>query len=94
MVKKVIRGCSSAGRASASGGRSGIFISKLFMSFVVYILKDRYDRLYIGQTQNLTQRFFEHNSGKTKSLRGRGPFQIINEETYKSRIEAVRRERF
>lgn len=63
------------------------------MSYLVYVLEDRYNRLYIGQTKNLEQRLEDHNSGRTKSLRGRAPFKIIHTEPFETRTEAVRREK-
>jgi putative endonuclease len=48
---------------------------------------------YVGSTQNVQRRLIEHNSGKTKSLRGKGPFHIIYTEAFESRIDAVQRER-
>ncbi len=63
------------------------------MPYTVYVLKDRYDRLYIGQTQNFRKRLDDHSAGKTKSLRNRGPFNIIHSETLETRIKAVQRER-
>ncbi|OGX38115.1 MAG: hypothetical protein A3G91_06335 [Omnitrophica WOR_2 bacterium RIFCSPLOWO2_12_FULL_50_9] len=63
------------------------------MSHTVYVLEDRYDRIYIGQTKNLASRLKDHKLGRTKSLRNRGPFHIIYTETLESRIKAVQRER-
>jgi putative endonuclease len=61
--------------------------------FHVYVLKSRKNgRLYTGQTQDLKRRLQEHNSGKTTSLRSKGPFDLIYTEKYATRIEAVRRE--
>ena len=62
------------------------------MAYTVYILKDRFNRIYIGQTLNLNRRLADHNSGKTKSLRHRGPFDIIHTETVETRVKAVQRE--
>ena len=59
----------------------------------VYVIKDKLNRIYIGQTKDLIKRLKEHNSNKTKSLRNRGPFTIIYQETLNSRQEAVKREK-
>ena len=63
------------------------------MPYTVYALKDKFNRIYIGQTQNLNKRLKEHLLDKTRSLKGRGPFEIIYKEEFNARIEAVRRER-
>ncbi len=63
------------------------------MSYFVYVLLDKYNRFYIGQTKNLENRIQDHNLGRTKSLRGRFPFKVIHTERFETRVEAVRRER-
>ena len=63
------------------------------MNYTVYVLKDRHDRIYIGQTQNLEKRLIDHNSGRTKSLHGRNPFQLVYTEEFKTRTKAVKKER-
>jgi putative endonuclease len=63
------------------------------MLYTVYILKDRFNRIYIGQTQHIDKRVKEHTLGKTKSLHGRGPFSLIYTENFSSHVEAVNRER-
>ena len=63
------------------------------MAYTVYVLKDRYNRIYVGQTKNFRKRLEEHNVGKTKSLRNRGPFDIIYTETLETHSKAIQRER-
>ncbi len=58
-----------------------------------YILKSKTTgRYYIGSTNDLNRRLADHNRGKSKSVRGRGPFEIIYYEEYQTRQEAVKRE--
>ena len=60
----------------------------------VYVLRSLEDgNYYIGYTSNLDRRLMDHNRGKSKSVRGRGPFELIYTEAYESRVEAVNRER-
>ena len=59
----------------------------------VYIIKNKAGKYYIGYTRDIENRLKEHNRGKTKSLRGHGPFKLIYIETFSTRIEAVKRER-
>ena len=60
----------------------------------VYILKSLKDgRHYIGSTSDLCARIKRHNSGGNVSTRHRRPFELVKEETYNSKAEALRRER-
>ena len=60
--------------------------------YFVYIIRNAQGKYYIGHTTNIENRLEEHNRGKTKSLRGRGPFKLIHKEAFNSKAEAVRRE--
>jgi putative endonuclease len=62
--------------------------------FYVYILKSLSDgKYYVGHTNNIERRIEDHNRGKNKSVRNRGPFEIIYKEEFPARLEAIRRER-
>lgn len=63
--------------------------------FVVYILYSRdHDKTYCGQTGNLIARFMDHNKlGKKGWVRQYRPWEVIHVEFYKSRYEALNRER-
>jgi putative endonuclease len=62
--------------------------------FYVYILKSKKDRgYYIGYTKDLQQRIEEHNRGKSPSVKLRAPFVLVYQETFQSRILAIRREK-
>ncbi len=64
------------------------------MSFHVYILlSETTNRYYVGQTQDVTERLAYHNANYSKSLRNRGPWQLVYQEEYKTRGQAMRRER-
>jgi len=58
----------------------------------VYLLKDRYSRIYVGYTSDLKRRLKEHTRGKSKYLRNRRPVKLIYYEAYLSRKDARRRE--
>lgn len=63
--------------------------------FFAYILKSLKDgRYYYGSCVDLNQRLEEHNSGKTKSLRGRLPLVLHYSEEFKTRSEAFKREKY
>ncbi|MEO6729028.1 MAG: GIY-YIG nuclease family protein [Candidatus Dojkabacteria bacterium] len=64
----------------------------------VYVLKSlSSSKLYIGQTHNLELRLKQHNgeglfsSGYT---RGKGPWSLIHYESFTTRSEAIKREKF
>jgi len=62
--------------------------------FYVYVLRSLKDgKHYVGHTQDLDNRIEEHNRGKSKSVRGRGPFVLIYKEPYQLRCQAMKRER-
>ena len=63
--------------------------------FFVYLLRSKTSgRLYIGYTSDLTQRLGQHNHGVTKSTKNRGPWELVHQEKFAMRGEAMRRERF
>ncbi len=62
--------------------------------YYVYILQSLKDRkYYIGYTKNLERRLQEHNRGKTRSVKGKGPFKILYTEAYTTQLQAIHRER-
>ncbi len=64
------------------------------MAFHVYVMRSRSTgRFYIGHTENLTKRIFEHNNNRTTSIKNRGPWELVHQEEYATRAEASRRER-
>jgi len=61
--------------------------------FYVYFIQSLKDKdLYIGYTNNLERRLYEHNSGQNRSTKHRVPFDIIYYEAYKSEEDAKHRE--
>ncbi len=48
----------------------------------------------VGQTKNMALRLKEHNAGKTKSIKPYIPYKVIYTENFKSRLEAVNREKY
>ncbi len=64
------------------------------MLFYTYIAKCNDNSLYTGYCKNLVSREKKHNLGKgAKYTRQRRPVKIIYYEKFRSRIEAMRRER-
>ena len=63
--------------------------------YYVYFLKSlKNGDLYIGSTEDVNNRLKKHNDGKVKSTKFYRPWQLLDIETYNTRSEAVRRERF
>ena len=65
------------------------------MEYFVYVLKSKKDgRLYKGQTSDIDKRLEQHNSGQVKSTKGFVPWELVYLEKFKSREEAVLREKY
>jgi putative endonuclease len=60
--------------------------------YILYSQKDK--KLYVGQTTNLKKRIAEHTDGKVKSTRNRRPLVLIYKESFSTRYDAMRREKF
>lgn len=63
------------------------------MKYFVYIILNKNDQIYIGQTNNLEDRLLRHNSGTQKYTKGKGPFELIYFEQFQTRSEAMKREK-
>ncbi|MDO8444122.1 MAG: GIY-YIG nuclease family protein [bacterium] len=59
----------------------------------VYALKGK-DKIYIGSTENLKRRIQEHTKGKTYSTRRMGKLRLIFCESFVSKIDALKQEKF
>ena len=64
----------------------------MYYFYVLYSLKDY--KLYKGTTSDIAMRFIRHNSGGNKSTAHRKPFTLIYIEPFKSKIDALKAERF
>lgn len=61
--------------------------------FYVYVLKSEKDgKIYIGSTNDLKRRLFEHNNKEEKSTHYRAPFRLIYYEAYLAEKDARIRE--
>ena len=55
----------------------------------VYIIKSHStNHYYIGETANLTDRLKRHNANRSKSKKGKGPWQIVATYKLKDKSEA------
>lgn len=66
----------------------------LYMFFVYILKSEKKDQLYIGQTNNLSQRLYRHNAGHVPATKGRGPWRIIYKQVCRSRSESIKYERY
>lgn len=62
--------------------------------FFVYILKSPANKLYIGCTNNLTNRQNYHKWGIASKFtsQNKGPYKLVYKEDFHTRIEAMKRE--
>lgn len=63
--------------------------------YITYVLfSEKFDKIYIGMTSNLEQRFLSHNElsnkGWTKNFR---PWKIVHTEEFVLKSDAVKREK-
>lgn len=50
--------------------------------------------IYVGLTHDLNQRISQHNSGSNKTTRPYIPFELIHFESFATRAEARKREKY
>jgi len=63
--------------------------------YYAYVLKSRKDnKLYIGYSSDLKNRFKEHTNGEVVSTKHRRPLDLIFYEAFKDQKDALRREKY
>ena len=67
-------------------------LSAMYYAYILKSLKD--GRYYYGSTGDLTKRLKAHNAGKVRSTKSRRPWKIHYTESFASKSEALKRERF
>lgn len=63
----------------------------MYTVYAISSLKTNY--VYIGHTNNLKRRLAEHNSGNTPSNKSYRPFRLVMSEEFRSRSEAIEKEK-
>lgn len=59
----------------------------------VYLLKSKKGKFtYIGSTDNLKKRLFEHNNGNNQSTKFYAPYKLVYYEAYTCKDDALSRE--
>ncbi|MDO8617812.1 MAG: GIY-YIG nuclease family protein [Candidatus Uhrbacteria bacterium] len=63
--------------------------------YFVYVLQSGLDQnWYIGFSESIEHRVYEHNSRKNYSTKSRRPWKLIYYEAYLNKLDALGRERF
>ncbi len=64
--------------------------------FFVYIIvsESKGLRFYVGMTEDVDRRVAEHNKGRAKSTKGYIPWKLFFFESFNSRLEARKREKY
>ena len=66
--------------------------------FSTYVIKNQNDKIYIGHSENLSERLKRHNrilkNKKTSfTSKNKGIWEVVHEEKFKTRKEAMAREK-
>jgi putative endonuclease len=72
--------------------RGFLILNLMFYVYALSSLERNY--IYVGLTDSIERRFFEHNSGKNKTTKPYRPFKLIYFEECNTRIEARIREKY
>ncbi|MEM7379967.1 MAG: GIY-YIG nuclease family protein [Bacteroidota bacterium] len=86
-------GISSAGYPPVPNATFGRGAPKgMYQVYVLY--SNEFDRFYVGMSGDAEVRLAEHNAGKTTSTRQFIPWKLVLVESYKTRVEARKREKY
>lgn len=62
--------------------------------WIVYIIEsEKTGYFYIGYTRDVNRMVREHNAGKTKMTRDKGPWKVVNTQKFATEQEALAREK-
>ena len=63
--------------------------------FYVYVLRSsKTGRRYVGSCENVGDRLRRHNAGQSKATRQGIPWILVHNESFSTRAEAARKERY
>ena len=76
-------------------GSSPLASTKILRTmFIVYILfSESTGRFYVGFSADLDDRILRHNQGRSKSTKAGIPWNLVHQEAFESRSEAMAREK-
>lgn len=61
----------------------------------VYLIRNRFNALYCGVTNDLERRFHQHTEGKgAKALKGKGPLHLVWHQSGLDKSTALKAERY
>lgn len=64
-------------------------------TYYVYVLRSiEFERNYVGFFTNVQKRLKQHNSGRNRSTKPYRPWKLLFSEVYRSKEEALEREKF
>ncbi len=63
------------------------------MYFTYIIFSNSKKRYYVGHTSNINKRLERHNSQLVQSTKYGSPWKLIHKEAFKTRLEAVSKEK-
>ena len=92
-VNRRVVGSSPTRGARKSRNQFGIFYFEEYMFYTYVLYSELFDRIYIGQTNNLTLRLSDHNSGNCKSTKPYSPWTLTYYEEFQTRRESMKREK-
>ena len=64
----------------------------MFYVYAIRSLERNY--IYVGLTNNLERRIYQHNNGLNSTTRAYAPFVLIYSMTFHTRVEARRKEKY
>jgi putative endonuclease len=63
--------------------------------FYAYMIRSvQFDFHYKGHCEDLTERLKQHNAGLTQSIKKYAPFEVAYYESFETRQEAIKREKY
>jgi putative endonuclease len=63
--------------------------------YYVYVIKSiSHNTRYVGSAKDISKRINEHNAGRCRYTSGRMPWQLLYQEEYSTRSDAMKREKF
>ncbi len=64
------------------------------MYYVYFLQSIKNGDLYVGSTENVRLRFWQHNSGKVRSTKANRPWQLLDYQEFPTRGIAMKKEKF
>jgi len=65
------------------------------MPYYVYVIKSiSKGTQYVGSALDVSKRLADHNAGRSSFTKGHRPWMLVHQETFATKIEALRRERY